>query len=74
MDRVEEGNFGAHESVGDGVFELKEYYGPGYRVYYGLIDSTTVLLLCGGDKSTQKQDIKRAKAYWADYQDDQEEE
>ena len=50
--RVESGNLGDYRSVGEGVCELKINYGSGYRVYFGQIGSTIVLLLCGGDKST----------------------
>lgn len=68
LDRVELGNLGDYRSVGEGVGELKINYGPGYRVYFGQMGSTIVLLLCGGDKSTQQQDIRKAKEYWADYE------
>jgi putative addiction module killer protein len=67
IDRVEEGLFGDHESVGEGVFELRIHFGPGYRVYYGEDGPRIVLLLCGGDKSTQTKDIRRAKELWAEY-------
>lgn len=66
--RVESGNLGDYRSVGEGVCELRINYGPGYRVYFGQIGSTIVLLLCGGDKSTQEQDIEKAKEYWIDYE------
>ena len=65
--RVKLGNLGKCESVGGGVYELKNYVGPGYRVYFGLIGLTVVLLLCGGDKRTQKKDIKRAQKYLQDF-------
>jgi hypothetical protein len=55
--------------VGEGVYELKIHYGPGYRVYYSLEKKTVVLLLLGGDKSSQKYDIAQAKVYWQDYSD-----
>ncbi|MGX5832010.1 type II toxin-antitoxin system RelE/ParE family toxin [Mesorhizobium sp. 43Arga] len=61
IDRVELGNFGEVEPVGEGVSELKIHYGPGYRVYFVKHGETVVILLCGGDKSTQQKDIKRAK-------------
>jgi putative addiction module killer protein len=48
--------------VGEGVSELRVHYGPGYRVYYIRQGSRVVLLLCGGDKSSQPRDIERAKA------------
>jgi len=66
--RIEEtGNHGDCAPVGDGVFELRFIgKGPGHRVYFG-IDGTRMILLLGGDKSTQKADIKMAKSYWNDY-------
>ena len=68
LNRVRLGNFGDVKPVGGGVSELRIPYGPGYRVYLGRAGSTVVLLLCGGDKSTQKRDIITAKDYWLDYQ------
>ncbi len=68
IDRLELGNFGNCESVGDGVFELRLNFGPGYRVYFGQVGSSTVLLLCGGTKRKQQKDIDQAKIYWKDYQ------
>lgn len=53
--------------VGDGVFELKVDYGPGYRLYFGEVGKTIILLLLGGDKKTQKKDIRTAKEYWRNY-------
>jgi putative addiction module killer protein len=67
LDRVELGNFGFCKSVGNGVSELKIDYGPGYRVYYAISGKTVVLLLLGGDKSTQAKDIATAKSYWASH-------
>jgi putative addiction module killer protein len=64
LNRVKLGNFGVVKALGDGVNELKIDYGPGYRVYYAMNGKTVVLLLIGGDKSTQSQDIKTAKSYW----------
>ena len=67
LDRVEEGNLGDYKSVGEGVFELRIDYGTGYRLYFGQEESTIIILLCGGDKSTQAQDIRKAQKYWEDY-------
>src|SRR3989337_4551740 len=58
--RVRLGNLGNCESVGGGVLELKIDYRPGYRVYFGQVGATLVILLCGGDKSSQSDDIRRA--------------
>src|SRR2546423_14769146 len=65
--RVRTGNFGDCKSVGQNVYELRIDYGPGYRVYFGKIESTIILLLCGGDKSSQDDDIRKAKEYWRDF-------
>lgn len=67
IDRVSLGNLGYCEPVGSGVMELKIDFGPGYRVYFGQRGEQLVILLCGGDKSTQKRDIQTAQEYWADY-------
>ena len=61
IDRLADGNAGKHRSLGGGIFELKVDFGPGYRVYYVNLGSVVVVLLCGGDKSTQVKDIRRAK-------------
>lgn len=68
VNRIRLGNFGDAKPVGGGVSELRVSYGPGYRVYFGSLDGAVVLLLCGGDKSTQTQDIRMARKYWTDYQ------
>ena len=59
--RLSLGNFGTVEAVGEGVSELKIDHGPGYRVYFVQLGSHYVLLLAGGDKSTQTRDIRKAK-------------
>ena len=65
--QLQAGSFGDCEPVGEGVVELRVHVGPGYRVYCGRHGKAVVLLLCGGDKSSQKTDIKRAKALWAEW-------
>ena len=57
---AEHGNFGDCGFVGDTVYEMRVHYGPGYRVYFTRRDEVIYLLLIGGDKSTQRRDIKRA--------------
>jgi putative addiction module killer protein len=54
------GNLGDVEPVGDGVFEMREHFGPGWRLYYVVREKTIVIMLGGGDKSTQQADIHRA--------------
>ncbi len=66
--RAEGGNFGDHKPVGEGLLELRITIGPGYRIYYALDGSDIILLLMGGDKSTQKKDISLAKKYWSAHQ------
>lgn len=61
IDRLAHGNPGQTPSVGSGVVEMKVDYGPGYRVYFIKRGTSVVLLLCGGDKSSQDSDIRRAK-------------
>lgn len=67
IDRLRLGNFGDCESLAGGVYELRIHLGPGYRVYFGLHGDKVVLLLCGGDKSTQVRDIEAAKSYWQEF-------
>ncbi len=61
IDRMELGHFGDVAPVGEGVSELRIFYGPGYRVYFVQPGSVTIILLSGGDKSTQASDIIKAK-------------
>jgi putative addiction module killer protein len=68
LNRAAAGNLGNYRSVGEEVFELKIDYGTGYRIYFGQIGNIIILLLCGGDKSTQDRDIRQAQKYWKDYE------
>ena len=67
---AELGNFGDTGSVGEGIFEMRIHFGPGYRIYYMRRGESVYLLLIGGDKSTQKRDIARAKAIARDVEKD----
>ena len=67
--RVESGALGDYRFVGDGVFEFKIDYGPGYRIYAARVGLTILILLCGGDKGTQGQDIVQAKKFLADFKE-----
>jgi len=67
LDRLEDGNLGDHRAVGEGIFELRMDFGPGYRIYIGQDGERIVVLLCGGDKGTQFRDVRLSKEYWQDY-------
>ncbi|MDF2862110.1 MAG: hypothetical protein K0S02_2382 [Achromobacter mucicolens] len=66
--RIELGNFGDHRFCRDGIWELRIDMGPGYRLYYTLVRRRVVLLLCGGDKSTQSADLACAVRYRTDWE------
>jgi len=68
LDRARLGNLGDNRSVAAGVHELRIDYGPGYRVYFGIEGKRLVLLLLGGDKSSQSKDLVKAREYWKDHQ------
>src|ERR1019366_8273050 len=65
--RLRMGQFGDRRSVGGGVWELRIFFGPGYRIYYILDGERLVILLSGGDKDSQFRDIDKAKLFAADY-------
>jgi len=71
IQRIElKGNFGDFKSLGDGLMELRIKEGKGYRVYYKEQGETIVLLLLGGDKSTQSVDIEKARSLWTKYKNE----
>ncbi len=65
--RLQVGNFGDCKQISDDVFELRCFFGSGYRIYFGKEDEHIVILLCGGDKKSQNKDIEKAKLYWSKY-------
>jgi len=69
LERIKHGNFGNCESIGNGVCELKIDFGPGYRVYFGKLGIQIILLLCAGDKKSQRKDIEKAKKYFQDFKE-----
>ena len=69
INRLAAGNFGDCKSLRQGLFELRIDWGPGYRIYYAMLGTACVLLLCGGDKRKQSSDIDRALEYLKDYKD-----
>jgi len=66
IDRVSEGNFGDCKNIGSDISELRFDFGSGYRIYFSEFGNIVVILLCGGDKSTQAKDIEKAKEYVKD--------
>jgi putative addiction module killer protein len=67
MRQIQSGNLGDWAPVGEGVIELRVHVGAGYRAYCGRSGASLVILLCGGDKSSQSKDIQRAKDLWANW-------
>lgn len=65
--RFETGNLGDHKSVGEGVWESRLMFGPGYRIYFGKESRSIILLLLGGDKSSQAGDIRKARLLWREH-------
>ena len=68
IDRLALGLFGDVKMLREGVHELRIDHGPGYRIYYAIASRNVVLLLCAGDKRTQRADIARAVRYWLEFQ------
>ena len=67
LGRVRLNNFGDSKALGDGLYELRLHFGPGYRLYYGKTKKSLIVLLTGSDKARQAKAIKKAKQYWQDY-------
>jgi putative addiction module killer protein len=67
LERIAKGNLSSVKTVGNGVLEYKVDFGPGYRVYFGRDGDRLVILLAGGIKKRQQEDIRQAKANWEDY-------
>ena len=64
INRLHLGNLGDYKRLTSDLYELRINYGPGYRVYLGVVGRVIVVLLCGGSKKTQRRDIQKAKEYW----------
>jgi len=69
LERIKEGNYGDWKKIDSDISEFRFKFGSGYRIYFSEIDNVIILLLCAGDKSTQAQDIKKAKEYLSDLQE-----
>lgn len=65
--RAQLGNLGDHRAIGGGLVELRVNFGPGYRVYLGLHGGELAVLICAGDKGSQRADIRKARAYWEEF-------
>ena len=67
LHQVKSGHYGDYKRVGDGVHELRFFFGTGYRVYFAEDGDTIIILLLGGEKTSQRRDIEKAKDYWKEY-------
>lgn len=67
LTRVQQGNFSRVESVGEGVFECRIDFGPGYRIYFGMEGKQIIILLVGGTKKRQQKDIQKSQKLWLEY-------
>jgi putative addiction module killer protein len=72
LEHLAQGHYGDYKAVGEGVYELRFFFGSGYRVYFAEDGNTIVVLLLGGDKGSQSKDITKAQRYWKDYRSQQE--
>ena len=70
LSRLEIGNLGDCKMIEAGLYELRFFFGSGYRVYFGMLGDAVILLLCGGDKSHQADDIMKATIYWKEAQNE----
>jgi putative addiction module killer protein len=68
--RMQRGQFGDYKALASGIYELRLFFGPGYRVYFGEHEGRLILILTGGDKSSQPKDITKAKEFWRTYLED----
>lgn len=68
--RIQSGNMGDVKPVGSGVFEFRIQFGPGFRIYFGEVEGHIIVLLGGGDKSSQQKDIRKAIQLWTQYKDE----
>jgi putative addiction module killer protein len=72
LEHLAQGHYGDYKAVGEGVYELRFFFGSGYRVYFAEDGKTIVVLLLGGDKGSQSKDIAKAKGYWKEHRTRQE--
>ena len=68
--RLAKGQFGDYKKIDHSLYELRFFFGPGYRIYFGDYRGTLILLLTGGDKKSQSRDIRTAREYWKIFQED----
>lgn len=69
LERLRSGNYGDYKALKEGIFEMRFFFGAGYRIYFAQEEDKVILLLCGGDKSNQQSDIAKAHRYLMDYKD-----
>ncbi len=67
INRIQNGNLGDYKRIDAGLFELRLFFNGGIRIYFGRDGEKIIVLLCGGDKDTQKRDIEKAHEYWRQY-------